>query len=258
MIVDEVPKPVKDLVHEYLNLQINSCTVRAPYYRNVKRIRAELRSLVGKGLPSEIVEETLIYSKLRGFILEGKSEEEIRDFMILQGIGVDCSGFAAHIYDKWLKSSDRGNLVNKLQFKETSFYRSIIRRIRPIENISANDLTNEKNSTPIKLNQISPGDLIRLKGVKRGDHLAIIYSTTRDESNSLKQVTYVHSSPAYQKDNGVKFGEIVITDPEKDLKDQQWREVDKNGKCWTLECLLRDYEQNRNGLRRPNFLIKPE
>lgn len=256
MITNEIPQSVKTLAHEYLNLNINGCNVRTPYYRNVKRIRAELRSLVGKGLPAEIIEETLIYSKLRGFDLKGKSEFEIREFMASQGIGIDCSGFVAHLYDRWLRSSNKGSITSNLKFSNNTFYRKFVRKLRPIENISADDLTNYDNCIKIELNQTEPGDLIRMKGVKHGDHLAIIYSVSTDEAGQIIEITYIHSSPAYQSENGVKFGQIEITDPNGELKDQQWNEFDIDGKCWTLQCLLKDYSDN--GLRRPKFLLKSE
>lgn len=247
-----IPEQVKQLIEKYFNLNIGGQTVSTPYYRNVKRVRAELRSLVGKGSPEEIEEETLIYAKLRGFSFKGKSVDDIREFMQSQGIGIDCSGLVAHIYDRWLRSSGRGSIHSNLKFPKTNLYRSFIRWLRPIENVSADLLTNSDNSERILLRDVCVGDVLRLKGLQRGHHVAVITKVDKDDLGSLKKLTYVHSSPHYGKENGIRIGEVQITDVNKELKDQKWLEVDENGISWTLKELEKEYEDN--GLRRMNFM----
>lgn len=252
----KLPGAVKKIIKDYFALNIGRKKVVTPYYRNVKRIRAELRSLIGKGTPEEIEEETLIYAKLRGFNFRKNSEKEIREFMRSQGIGIDCSGFAVHLYDTWLKALKKGSLFQNLKFPKASLYRQFVRLLRPIENISADLLTNNANSEKIELKKVQIGDMIRLKGLKRGHHIAVIIEIEKFKSGKIKKIKYVHSSPRYGENNGVRYGEIKIEAIKKELKDQVWLEKDENGICWTYRELLKDYKDN--GLRRPNFFINQE
>jgi hypothetical protein len=250
-----IPAPAVELVRHYFNLQLGGKTLTAPYFRNVKHARAELRSIVGKGTPEELKDEVLIFAKLKGFPLKEKSPDEIRAFMSEQGLGIDCSGFIAHIFDTWLKAAGKRSLILGLKFPKSSLYRSLIRILRPIENINVEVLTGPLNADPVALKDVRAGDLIRLKGIKHGDHVVLITNVIRDQESNLAKIVYVQSSPYYGNQNGVKFGEIEITDPAKELKDQKWNEVDEKGVCWTLQQLIK--ESDDNGLRRPKFL-KPK
>lgn len=250
----ELPAAVQEYIRRYFELPINGNLVPAPYFRNVKRVRAELRVLVGKGTPEELVEETLIYAKLRGYNLNGKSVEETREFMREQGLGVDCSAFVAHVYNFYLKNSGKGALWTKIKYPSKGLYRTIVRMLRPIENLGAETLTSLDNCTMVELSEIEPGDLIRMKGIKGGHHLAMVYNVKYDRNGTPLHFTYVHSISRYGKNNGVRFGEVLINNIYGELKDQNWLERDEDGTCWTLMELEKDYEDN--GLRRPKF--KPE
>ncbi len=243
----KLPEEVKQLINHYFNLKVNSKRLKSPYHINVKHVRAELRSLVGKGTPQEIQEEVNIFAKLRNFNLEKASKEEIRQFMQKEGIGIDCSGLIAHILDTWLKSEKKGNLKSNLKFPKTSFLKRIIINIRPIENINANLLTNDDNTIPVELKEAQIGDLIRLKGIPKGDHIAIITDIND------KEIQYLHSSRHYGDDNGVKIGKIEIIDRNQDLDKQKWLEKDKDGVCWTLNQYKKDKQDN--GIRRPKFFV---
>ncbi len=249
----EIPEEVKNLINHYFNLKVNSKVVRVPYHINVKHIRAELRSLVGKGAPEEIEEEVVIFAKLRNFNLEKATKEEIREFMQKQGIGIDCSGLVAHILNIWLKAEKKGSLSSNLTFPKMALAKRLIIAIRPIENISADLLTNKQNTLPIEFKEVQPGDLIRLKGLKKGHHIAIITQVKKDNDN-LEEITYVHSSRYYGKENGIRTGKIKIKNNNKPLEKQEWLEKDENGVCWTLKEYLKEKEDN--GLRRPKFFVK--
>jgi hypothetical protein len=250
--IENLPGIVQEVIEEYFNLEIANQKVKTPYFRNVKRVRAELRSLSGKGTADEIVEEVLIYAKLRGVSLSSISDVEIRDFMESQGLGIDCSGFVAYILDALSRELTNKSLSRHIQFPKASIYRRVIRRIRFIENTSAQILTDENNCQTVTLAEIKPGDLIRLKGHKRGDHVAVV-SEVEYEENLPIRFKYAHSSPHYDKQNGVRIGEVEVVDSKAELKDQRWLEFDENGRNWTYEELEKEYEDN--GLRRPNFMI---
>ncbi len=246
----KAPQEVKQLIHHYFNLNIMNKAVKTPYHINIKHVRGELRSLVGKGTPLEIEDDVNIFAKLRKFDLQKASGSEIRKFMQTEGIGVDCSGFVAHILDTWLKAENQGNLKSSLTFPKTSLKRKILICMRPIENINANLLTNDINSIPIKIEEAQPGDLIRLKGITKGHHIAIITDANEEK------ITYIHSTRHYGEDNGIKEGIIKIKNKGLDLEKQEWLEKDKDGVCWTLKQYLK--EKDDNGLRRPKFFLEKQ
>ena len=249
----EVPNEVKKLIKNYFNLKIANKSIKTPYYINEKHgRRGGLRSLVGKGTPTEIEEEVKIFAKLRSFCLEEANEEEIREFMKEEGIGVECSGFVSNILDKWLKCTKQGSLYSNIKFENKNIFDAIIKYIRPVQNISADLLTNKNNTIPVELKDVQAGDLIRFKGLKTGHHIAII--TEVKKKSKGKMVKYLHSTAHYEKDNGVKKGEILVKDESRDLGEQEWKEVDENNKCWTLKQYQR--KKYDNGIRRPKFFNK--
>ena len=171
-----------------------------------------------------------------------------------EGIGIDCSGLVAHLYDKWLKSFGLGGIRRNLKWPKLDIYRNLITHIRPIENISAELLTSEINSVKVEIKDVRPGDLIRLKGAKQGDHVVMISKVNLNNDANPVRIEYVHSSPHYASNNGVKRGEIIITDIAKGLDSQDWKEIDETGECTTKLGYLREIEDN--GLVRPKFMQK--
>lgn len=252
--MNKIPQEVKNLIQHYFNLKVNSKIIRVPYHINVKHIRAELRSLAGKGTPQEIEEEVVIFAKLRNFNLKKATKEEIREFMQKEGIGIDCSGLVAHILNIWLKSRKMGSLHSNLTFPKLPLLKRLVIKIRPIENISAELLTNQQNTININLKEVQGGDLLRLKGLKKGNHIAIITKVKRGGDGNLEEITYIHSSRYYGEDNGIREGKIKIKDENAPLEEQDWLERDKNNICWTLKEYLK--EKQDNGLRRPKFFVK--
>lgn len=217
-----------------------------------------LRVLIGKGTPSEIVKETLIYEKLRGVDLANMSKQEIRKFMVKRHIGIDCSGFVVHVLTAWLKGNKKKALWKYLRFPDNSLYRRIARFLRPVENISTQMLTEDLNSEQVKnLDEIRPGDLIRSrlqarsKKLKRGYHVLLITEVEK-ESGKTRQFTYAHSSRRYADKHGVRTGEVVVSDPLAPLCDQEWKEEYK-GRNWTHDeiCLDSEYSQVRRMVHVP-------
>ncbi len=249
MEINSLPPKTSRLLNDYFTLNLGGRKVATPYYRNVKRVRAELRSKVGKGLPEEIEQETRIYAKLRGFDLEGKSQVDIREFMRSQGLGVDCSGFVAHLLDCYFNENDRGSLLRNIKFPAgRSVYQRIATRLRPIEHIGADLLTSEINTYPVTIKKVMPADLLRLKGVYRGDHIAIVTEVHRDDDGHVARIKYAHSTQHYNKADGVRIGEIDVIDEGKELLAQNWLELDTKGNCWTRQQLEKAGEDG--GLRR--------
>lgn len=253
-MVEKLPKKVRSFINIYLNLHLNGKKVPCPYYINIKiaKQRMGLRVLIGKGTPEEIIQESLVYEKLRGVDFNKMNVQEIRDFMIKRHIGIDCSGFVVQVIDYWLQEKGKRHLWMYLKYPKQSLYRKIARFLRPVENISAEMLTNDENTIPIKnLNNICVGDLIRSKVPKRLSNLddmnhVMLVSDTKCENGKVTSFKYVHSTRLYGEEHGVRTGEVIVKDAKRDLCYQEWKDV-KDGKCWTKDeiCSNREYSQVR-------------
>lgn len=253
-MIEKLPKSAQTTFNQYLNLPLNGKKFPCPYYINIKKLRQRmgLRVLIGKGTPEEIIRESLIYEKLRGVDFNKMSIGEIREFMVKRHIGIDCSGFVVHILDSWLMSIGKKHLWHYLRFPKQSIYRRIARFLRPVENISANTLTNDQNTIQIKnLNNIQCGDLIRSCMKKRSKSLENFYhvmliSETNKSDGKIKLFKYIHATRQYEKEHGVREGEVLVSDPKQSLYKQKWTDT-LEGKNWTYNdvCSNPDYSQVR-------------
>ncbi|MBN2015529.1 hypothetical protein JW766_01735 [Candidatus Dojkabacteria bacterium] len=248
-MIEKIPEAAQNMIDRYFNLPLNGKKVRSPYYISIKKFRQRmgLRVLIGKGSPEEIVQESLIYEKLRGVDFNFMTVEEIREFLVKRRIGIDCSGFVVHVLNAWLRGKKKKNLCNYLKFPKESLYRKIARLLRPIENISAEQLTSDLNTTPVKnLNNIRTGDLIRSKLPKRSEklldrfHVMLIIEVDRTNGkvNSFK---YAHSTRGYDDAHGTRTGEVIVKNASKPLCGQEWSDEYK-GRNWTKEELCADKE----------------
>lgn len=249
----ELPEEVKKSIDQYAKLDLGDKSVPCPYYINISKERGGLRVMVGKGSPEEITHEVKVWAQLKGFDLRKANAGEIRDFMLEKGIGVDCSGFLVHVINRWMKSTSKGRLIDCIKFPTNSFIARLRRRLRSAENISANTLTGDENNIKIiNLNEVKPGDMIRLKGkIKNAHHVLMVTEVDGDKGENgkfkIKKIKYVGSARDYEDENGIRFGDIDITDSEGELKDQKWND-EYRGKNWHYEGLMKEYEDN--GIRR--------
>ncbi len=248
MTVYSLPYSAKKVIEEYSNLPLGGKNIVCPYYINPKSQRAGLRVLVGKGDPGEISREVKVHAQLKGIDLNKLSAQEIRQFMLDNHIGIDCSGLVVHTYNFWLKNEGKKPLVNYLKFRKNGVWDKFKRKLRPVEQIGANTLTNEDNTEIIpNLNNVRPGDFIRSKGLRKNSHHIIIISEVTIENEVVKEIEYVHSIKGYNEENGLRFGKILITDPKLPLEKQIWTE-EKDGRNWAYEGFMNQLEDN--GLRR--------
>lgn len=244
MTTETIPESVRNLFNQYDNLTLGNKNVTTPYYINDKR-RKDLRAMVGKGTPEEIIVEARIWEKLKGANFETMSEDQIKEFLMTKGIGVDCSGFAVHLMNAWYKEKTGRTIWSKLKPLHQSVIWKLRYTLRPAENMGAEILTDDDNALTVELNDLRPGDLIRSKAKKNnGHHVMLVSETTRDDSGNLISFKYIHSSPYFGKENGIREGEIKITDISKPLQDQDWLEADENGVKHTLEGYMVNVEDN--------------
>jgi len=242
------PAVVFAKINEFKKLHLGGKEVACPYFMNLKKQRAGLRVLIGKGDATEIEAEVKVWAKVKGFDLNKASPVQIREFMVNRSIGSDCSGFVTHILNAWLKSQKAQLLLTYLQFPKNDLLSRLRRFLRPVENIGANLLTSELNTNKIEdLDSIQPGDLIRSKGLNKNAHHVLLITKVVKEQEVVKEFEYIHSTRHYGQNNGVKIGRVEITNVNKELKDQRWLE-EENGKNYTWEGLLNNYQDN--GLRR--------
>lgn len=255
----EIPDSAKKVINEFQNLPLGGKSVICPYFINIRKQRAGLRVLVGKGDPGEIIREVIVTAKYRGIDLGKMSSEQIREFMQNNNIGIECSGFVVHVLNYWLHQQGLRPLVKYLKFPNNNPIQKLKRLLRPVENISSNLLTSELNCQKIEnLNEMLPGDLIRLKGRQKNASHVLLVTKVILEDEKIVEFSYVESSRDYGKDNGIRESKVLITDSSKGLREQHWLDVDlEHKRNWTYENLLKEYEDN--GVRRiKNLMLKIE
>jgi hypothetical protein len=245
---------IKNIILEYENIKVDGKSVVCPYYINTKIVKGELGVLAGKGLPKEIIHEVKVWAKVKGFDIEKASDVDIREFMIQQKIGIDCSGFVVNVLNDYLKQEYGKQLMNFLRFPNNSFVDRLRRFLRPIENIGANLLTSDINTHKIEnYNDVRPGDLIRAKGTQaNAHHVALITDVELDGVGNVINFEYVHSHRFYGKGNGIRRGKICLLDKNLSLEHQKWDDIGEDG----INYFLQDYliEKEDNGIRRLKFL----
>lgn len=235
------------LIHDYFNLPFPGISgVRCPYFNNTRqRQRAQLRVLLGKGSPEEIVEESKIISvqyKSGIFNKHGEcnckhdgqplTSDDLRKFLIDNNLGIECSGFVSHILQKHYEETKKVKLTKKLFIKSPkSLLRYIVTRFRPIENIDVKVFADERNSVKIiggeigyNYQNVEPGDLVIMLEtgpLQKRNHILLI----REKSGN--EIKYVHAR-AWSREgkygHGVSEGIIKITQPLKNLLEEEWVE----------------------------------
>jgi hypothetical protein len=233
-------------IHNYLNLPfVGVSGVRCPYFNNARlRQRGQLKVLVGKGTPEEIVEEAKIISiQYRANVFdkngvfnahvehpaEHEQAECIRQFLVDNNLGVDCSGFITNVLQKHFYETKQIDLARKLFITpKKNFLRWIISRLRPVEQINVKVYADNKNTEVINnLKALQPGDLIVILKTgpnKNHDHILLVEEI---EGNIIK---YVHArawSSEGKYGHGIAHGTISIANPEKNLLEQVWEEKEK-------------------------------
>jgi hypothetical protein len=259
----------EQLIEEYLNLPFEDVkNVRCPYFINTRtKQRAQLRVLIGKGLPQEIVEEAKIISiqyhhgifDCEGKCLLNKTPDYdsvnppakcIKKFLVDNGLGIDCSGFVSHILREHFKETRKMDIVNKFFFVPIkNSVRYFISWLRPIENMSVKHYASDKNTKKIEsIKDIAPGDLmIMLETGPQKNRNHIILITDNDGTN----IKYVHArawSMEGQYDHGVARGEIRIIKPNEPLLNQEWVEfgtVNENNETYLEAKNAKTFEVRR-------------
>lgn len=243
------PKSQK-ILDEYFNLPFDGIIgVRCPYFNNARlKQRAQLRVLVGKGTPKEIIEEAKIISiqyhaglfdKAGHCCLHNEhtgkevNSEEIRKFLIDHNLGVECSGFVTQILRAHFQEINKFDIARKFFIVSPRYLlRWAISKLRPIENISVRRYADDRNTQKIDWSKAQTGDVVVMLETgpnNKRNHILLITSMTSDT------IQYAHArawSSEGKYGHGVSKGEIKIVDIKAPLLNQVWEELsflnDKN------------------------------
>jgi len=243
-----LPPKTKSLAGNYLSLKIGPHKVRCPYFQNITH-RRTTPVLGGKGLPEEIEKEALKLFNQRKKPLTKFSPNKVRTYMVIGGLGVDCSGLVTNLLNSFLLEKKLGPLWKQIKYPSLNPLRLTIFRLRPRLNISAEILTHSLNTIFLKdFNQVRPGDLLK---VGEG-HVALVSEVEIDNKKKVKRIGYLHSTSDYLEQHGVREGNIFTNKQEKPLESQKWDEQYR-GQNWMLEDYLAAPPAKR-GFRRLKIL----
>ena len=236
-----LPEICQQLIRAYARLDFgHGRTVAAPYYKNNPKQRRFTTPVEGgKGTPNEIILETKIRAREQGINFDPLIPALIREFMMREGIGIDCSGFAARVMDCLVRATTGQSFTQAI--KPMGYgWRKIVYHFRPFQNTNVLTLTSPVNSNPAALPTLQPGDLIRTRG---GNHVLLVTDVVRDTGGCIQDFRYAHSSGQFGEESGVRTGEVTITNPQEDLAHQEWKEV-WNGTIPSREGWEENHEKN--------------
>ncbi len=227
-----------EMINQYKNFHIENSVCSIPYFNNkVTAERAGLRARLGKGSPKDIFDEVEELSIRQKIAVKNFSNDDLKNFLIDNNIGIDCSGFVYYILNEECISRDKGSIDRYLSFPfSIGIIGKIKSRFRPVENTDVKTLAHNKNSRKVEIKDIKVGDIITMiksaeNELGQRDHIIIIYQI---EYQNFLPITlhYVHSI-AWPTDgqygHGIHEGKIDIIDLNKNIIDQRWIELDKSG-----------------------------
>lgn len=202
----KMPEAGQKVIDSYLKMPIGNKIITCPYYTNLKKERAALRVLLGKGSAQEIINETKFIAQKEDVDLGKFSAEEIYRFMVEHNLGIDCSGLVVYILKAVYQETKKVNILRKI--KIVSFlrkpWRYIISLLRPVENISVRVLAHNKNSFLIEsFSDLLPGDMLVRANLR---HVYLVTKVEK-ENGVVKKITFIHAPRPKQKDY---FGPGVV------------------------------------------------
>lgn len=204
---------MQDIFYLYTHLPLGGKKIVCPYWiDNPKKLKHGPGG--GKASPQEIVILTRLKAQEKGIDLAKLSEREIVLFMKKNKVGVDCSGFAFWMLNALDLEKGGNGIADDIPNCRGKYI-----KVRA----STKMLTDGGVSFFVKkINEIKPGDMIRLRG---GHHLAVVLEIEKDKDGNTRKIVYAHSSsPVFTVVSGVHQESIIIKDSEKSLQEQDWAE----------------------------------
>lgn len=226
---EKIEGKARVVIDAYLALPFGA-KPNCPYFNNRRRkIRGSLRVVKGKGTPEEIAEECEIDAKLARIKIVDLSADKLKEFLIENDLGIDCSGFAYHVLNAFCQERTNKNLQSFVKPLRHGFFGGIIGRLRPAENIGVTAFL--QSSKTIKIGGILPGDVIIFQGTgkeKIYNHILVITAVHKTDDDTL--ISYAHSYdwPSDGKlEHGVREGQIIVHG--EDLLGGTWKEKNQTG-----------------------------
>lgn len=221
----------RKMIDDYLALPVGA-KPSCPYFNNRrKRIRSGLRVLKGKGTPQEIAEECQILALQSRVPLASLSTDKLKEFLVAQDLGVDCSGFAYHVLGAHLFEKKGSSLAGKVRSLRQGFVGKILARLRPAESLGVAAFADDRNSVEIRASEARPGDFAVFLGTGRDksyNHMIVITAVDRSEDGI--RLSYAHSY-AWPSDgaagHGVREGDVIVRGD--DLIGGTWKEKGVTG-----------------------------
>jgi hypothetical protein len=221
----------RDMIERYLALPLGT-KPSCPYFNNKRRkVRGGLRVVKGKGTPEEIAEETEICAKLARVKLADLSTDKLKEFLVSQDLGIDCSGFAYHVLNSLCQEKNGSSIQSYVRSIRTGFVGRLLARLRPAENIGVSSFRDDRNGFPIKASEAKPGDIVTFIGTgkdKTYNHILVVTGIDANEDGT--RISYAHSY-AWPSDglynHGVREGDILVRG--ENLLDGTWKEQGATG-----------------------------
>lgn len=253
MSSDQVSKQLTSYVEEY-RLDVRGLQVWTPYWRDEVPKSASDRPrrgpLNGKGTPSQI--KSYIDEHLPAD-LHIETAQDVRSWMHSVGLGVDCSGLIFHVLDRHLRESYETELAAHLFKAREQLLKDFhnpaythpphiteeLLQSQP-EWVSLATIREFWGNQPIRLagvaimgslaandiieraSEAQPGDIVIMDGITGVPHDVVVTHVNGSE------VTYAESGRTEEErlsgtgGDGVRFGQISITDPSRPMSDQHW------------------------------------
>jgi hypothetical protein len=185
------------IVDDY-KLRYGGYTFWCPYWTNEPGTPKGI--FAGKGTPKKI--QNKLYSLAQQYNDELKDAEQIRFLMLRNGLGVDCSGFAFYVLNKYLAETHNAKLedhliVEKAEIAEAISHKKSWQKVslnevaklpllsevarkfskNPMKITNVARLCHPKTSIDVDARDLRPGDLVRARGNKL-DHVFVVVDVT--------------------------------------------------------------------------------
>ncbi len=231
------------VIEQYLHFIVGNAVCSVPYFNNKTiRARAALRANIGKGSPNDILEEVetiIIKNRIDPKNLDGQTLKKI---LTDNNIGVECSGFAYYILNAENEERGNGSLDKHISFVNCSGVIGKIRcSLRPVENCDVSTFAADKNSRPITIREVQPGDMITMTSLNdkniytinpennplnERDHILIIHQV--EYQNFIPTKIHYSHAVAYPEDGiygtGIRQGGIEVMNPDGSITEAAWTE----------------------------------
>ncbi len=246
--MNQLEGKARQTIDSYLSLPLGT-RPSCPYFNNRrKRSRAQLRVRIGKGTPEEISEEATIDSLSARVDINSLSTDKLKEFLVAQDLGIDCSGFAFHVLNSYTQEKRGRNLKSFVKSNRRGLVGSFLARLRPAENLGVASFANERNSRAIKASEVQPADIIVFMGTGKDglyNHILVVTGVEQGSGpNGMAggdiRISYAHSY-AWPSDglydHGVREGDILVHGD--DLLGGTWKEKNEVGASnYTFESAM--------------------